>query len=155
MSNIRVVIALAVISTACNPTPPNQTVVSDSATRLFAQDTVARAQATFNPAMFDTVQWADDSAHFARGADVFRWACSNCHGPKGEGDGGYVLNGDTLHPPSFLNPEWRFASDEEGLRRRIFVGNARGMPHWGLRGTQPGDILAVEKYILFRLRKQS
>lgn len=64
------------------------------------------------------------------------------------------MNGDTLHPPSFLEPDWRFADDEAGLRRRIFVGNARGMPHWGLQGVQPGDIVAVEKYIIHELRRE-
>ena len=36
---------------------------------------------------------------------------------------------------------------------QIFVGNTRGMPHWGLRYTPPRDILAVETYILEGLRK--
>jgi mono/diheme cytochrome c family protein len=118
------------------------------------EETVRYAQAHYDPAMFDTVQWVDDSAHLARGEDVFRWACAKCHGITGKGDGGEVIAGDTVHPPSFLQSDWRFADDENGLRRRIFVGNARGMPHWGLRGMQPGDIVAVEKYILMRLRPQ-
>jgi mono/diheme cytochrome c family protein len=117
-----------------------------------AQDTVAWARAQFDPTAFDTIQFPSDRARLARGADVFRWACSSCHGLTGRGDGGAVLNGDTLHPPSFLEPNWRFAHDENGLRRQIFVGNARGMPHWGLRGTQLRDIVAVETYILQGLR---
>lgn len=118
------------------------------------EETVRYAQEQYDPAMFDTVQWVDDSAHLARGEDVFRWACAKCHGITGRGDGGEVIAGDTVHPPSFVDPEWRFANDENGLRRRIFVGNARGMPHWGLRGMQPGDIVAVEKYIRLQLREQ-
>jgi mono/diheme cytochrome c family protein len=127
---------------AAEPAPPSTP----------AQDTVAWARAQFDPAAFDTIRFSSDSARLARGADVFRWACASCHGPTGRGDGGAVLNGDTLHPPSFLEPNWRFAHDENGLRRQIFVGNARGMPHWGLRGTQARDIVAVETYILKGLR---
>lgn len=155
MRSLIFVFAFTFAAAACDRAPQHQSTVPDSTTRLAAQDTVAYAQATFDPAAFDTIRWVDDSAHFARGADVYRWACATCHGPTGKGDGGAVFNGDTIHPPSFVNPEWRFAKDEMGLRKRIFVGNARGMPHWGLRGTQPGDIMAVEKYILFKLRKQS
>lgn len=115
-------------------------------------DTVQEAIREYDPALFDTVKWASDSLALARGADVFKWACSTCHGPEGRGNGGYVLNGDTLHPPSFLEPDWRFARDSMGLRRRIFIGNGRGMPHWGLRHMEPRDIVAVQRYILYRLR---
>ena len=117
-----------------------------------AQDTVAWAQARYVSSVFDTIRFASDSARLARGADVFRWACSSCHGPGGKGDGHAVINGDTIRPPSFLTPNWRFAHDEDGLRRQIFVGNTQGMPHWGLRYTLPRDILAVEKYLLEGLR---
>lgn len=134
-------------SESANRTPPPDTAVTA------AQETVMVAQAKYDPAMFDTVQWVNDSAHLAHGRDVFKWVCAECHGPSGKGDGGYVLHGDTLHPPSFLDPNWRFANDEEGLRRRIFVGNARGMPHFGLRKMQASDIVAVEKYIRLELRR--
>jgi cytochrome c len=127
---------------------------SSSASQLTPHDTVLVAERKYDPAMFDTVQWVTDSAHLARGEDVFRWACAKCHGITGKGDGGEVVDGDTLHPPSFLDADWRFANDEAGLHRRIFVGNARGMPHWGLQGMQPGDIVAVEKYIRLKLRPQ-
>jgi mono/diheme cytochrome c family protein len=145
---------LLLVAAACQPAPRNDAAAAESSMPP-AQDTVLVAEAKYNPAMFDTVQWVTDSAHLARGADVFKWACATCHGAGGKGDGGNVVNGDTIHPPSFLAPDWRFANDEDGLRRRIYVGNARGMPHWGLRGIQPGDIVAVEKYILFDLRKGS
>ena len=136
-------------SESANRSPPPDTSITA------AQETVLVAQARYDPTMFDTVQWVTDSAHLARGAEVFRWVCAECHGPTGKGDGGAVLHGDTLHPPSFLQPDWRFANDEEGLRRRIFIGNARGMPHFGLRRMQATDILAVQKYILIELRSAS
>lgn len=144
-------ISLCII--ACDRGPQNRSADTASLLPTPAQETVAVAQARYNPALFDTTAWVNDSSHLARGGDVFRWACAQCHGPRGEGDGGYVLDGDTLHPPSFQNPSWRFAKDEEGLRRRIFIGNARGMPHWGLRRMEPNDIIAVEKYILYDLRE--
>jgi mono/diheme cytochrome c family protein len=117
------------------------------------QDAVAFARAQYDPTVFDTIRFASDSLRLARGADVFRWACASCHDAGGKGDGGAVINGDTVHPPSLVEAGWRFAHDENGLRRQIFVGNARGMPHWGLRRTEARDILAVEKYILEALRK--
>ena len=117
-----------------------------------AQDTVAWAEARYASSVFDTIQFPSDSARRARGGDVFRWACASCHGPGGKGDGEAVLKGVVVRPPSFVEPGWRFAHDEDGLRRKIFVGNTQGMPHWGLRYTQPRDILAVEKYILEGLR---
>lgn len=118
-----------------------------------AQDTLAVALAQYNDAVYDTVTSVSKADDLRRGAQVYAWACAQCHGPKGKGDGGFVLNGDTLHPPSFVEPEWRFAKDAPGLRKRIFVGNTRGMPHWGLRQMQARDIKFVQEYILDDLRK--
>ncbi len=111
-------------------------------------DTAAQA---YNPVMFDTVKWASESEAIARGRDIFKWACAECHGPEGLGDGGRVIDGDTLHPPSFRQPGWRFANDPAALQKQVFVGNTLGMPHWGLREMRPRDIVAVEKYIRLEL----
>jgi len=100
----------------------------------------------------DTVVWATEAAALDRGEFVFRWACVECHGPEGRGDGGYVLDGDTIHPPSFRVPEWRLADDPAGLRRKVLAGNNRGMPHWGERQMQARDVVAVELFIRKRLR---
>lgn len=115
--------------------------------------TVPMPDRTYNPMAFDTVVWADEATATARGKDVFAWVCAKCHGPTGKGDGGEVVAGDTLHPPSFQDPDWRFARDEKGLYQRIHAGNNRGMPHWGDQGLQPRDIVATSKYILKDLRK--
>ncbi len=136
----------------CERGSKSASVTADTVAHTPAQDTVAVAMAQYGEAMFDTVKFASDAEALSRGADVYAWACASCHGPKGKGDGRFVLNGDTLHPPSFLEPDWRFAKDEPGLRKRIFVGNTRGMPHWGLRQMQPRDIVAVQKYIVQKLR---
>ena len=114
---------------------------------------VALPDRTYTPAAFDTVVWVNEEAAIARGKDVYNWVCAKCHGPSGLGDGGEVLEGDTLHPPSFQAPEWRFAGAPEALWQRIYLGNNRGMPHWGDQGLQPRDIVAVASYIQKDLRK--
>lgn len=116
-------------------------------------ETVPMPDRTYNAAAFDTVVWADEATAIARGRDVYAWVCAKCHGPAGKGDGGEVIAGDTLHPPSFQDPDWRFANNEKGLYQRIHAGNNRGMPHWGDQGLQPRDIVATSKYILKELRK--
>ncbi len=114
-----------------------------------AADTVAVAEAEYNPAVFDTVKWVSDSLRLARGADVFKWGCAECHGPQGRGDGGKVTEqGDTLKPPDFQQVAWRLAGDTEAVRRKVYTGNTRGMPHWGLRRMEPRDIDAVAAYVL-------
>lgn len=118
-----------------------------------AEASIPLPDRTYTPALFDTINWASNDAAIARGKDVFNWICAKCHGPAGHGDGGYVIEGDTLHPPSFVQPEWRFANNPKGLYQRIYLGNNRGMPHWGDQGLQPRDVEAVATYILQGLRK--
>jgi mono/diheme cytochrome c family protein len=115
-------------------------------------DSVMLAEAMYDPAAFDTISWDSADAALARGEVVYSYSCSKCHGPVGAGDGGLVLHGDTLRPPSFLAPGWRFAEDREGLRRQVFTGTARGMPHWGFYGLKYRDIDAVAAFIQERLR---
>lgn len=123
--------------------------VADSSNRA---DSVAMAAAAFDPAAFDTIAWDTPEAAAERGGLVFSISCSKCHGMRGRGDGGFVLQGDTLRPPTFLGPEWRFADDPMGLRRQIFTGNVAGMPYWGLVGLKYRDVDAVATYITERLR---
>ena len=134
---------LLLAATACKPAQ------SQKGSPPSATDTVAEAQAEFDPAAFDTVRWASDSLRLARGADVFKWACSECHGPQGHGDGGKVTpQGDTLRPPNFAAPDWRLARDTTEVERKVFTGNIRGMPHWGLRRMEFRDVDAVAHYVL-------
>ena len=107
--------------------------------------------AAFTPALFDSVTWEDDRAALDRGATVYAYSCAKCHGDSGRGDGGYVLDGRLLRPPSFLADDWRFASDLPGLRQAILEGNDKGMPHWGRAGLSPRDMDAVARYITRRL----
>ena len=115
------------------------------------EEEVAHATEAYDPAVFDTVRWASDSAAVDRGRDIFKWACAECHGPEGFGDGGRVIDGDTIRPPSFHAADWSYADDPDALHEKVFVGNTLGMPHWGLRQMRPRDIVAVEKYIRLEL----
>ena len=112
--------------------------------------TAAAAEA-YDPTAYDTVSWASDSAAVARGRDIFKWVCAECHGEQGRGDGGRVIDGDTLRPASFHQEGWEYADDPEALHRQIFIGNTLGMPHWGLRQMRPRDIVALERYIRLEL----
>lgn len=116
---------------------------------------VAEADRTYSAAAYDTVTWESDQAAIDRGRDIFAWACADCHGEEGRGDGGRVIDGDTIRPPSFHQDEWPFADDPDALHRKVFVGNSLGMPHWGLRQMRPRDIVAVERYILLELIEDS
>ena len=115
-------------------------------------DSVMLAESMFDPAAFDTIAWETPEALSDRGSLVWTVSCAKCHGSAGAGDGGFVLRGDTLRPPSFLGDDWRFADDHEGLRRQVFTGTAEGMPHWGMYGLTYRDIDAVATHIRERLR---
>lgn len=110
--------------------------------------TAATAESRYRSTDFDTVMWESSEERLARGAEIWSYACAECHGPGGSGDGGRVVNGDTIQPPSFLQPSWRFAGNRQALRHQIYVGTDRGMPHWGLRRMRVRDIDAVASYIL-------
>lgn len=120
-------------------------------TRLTEAEQVTAATNQFDPAAFDTVSWESDEAAIERGRDIFKWACAECHGEDGRGDGGRVIDGDTIRPPSFHQEDWPYAEDHELLQEKVFVGNTLGMPHWGLRQMQPRDVVAVEKFIRLEL----
>lgn len=134
---------------ACGGEPPAQEPVQEGPSRA---DSVVMAMETFDAAAFDTITWENAQAAVERGGLVFRISCSKCHGDGGRGNGNFVFQGDTLHPPSFLTADWRFAEDPMGLRQAIFSGNALGMPYWGLVGLKYRDVDAVARYIVDFLR---
>lgn len=140
---------------ACGPSAEEREAMAAEQRALAAADTVAEAEAAFDVAAFDTVRWVATDSAIARGHTVFSYSCQKCHGDAGDGSGGFVAQGDTLRPPSFLTEDWRFSDDHEGLRHQIFVGTASGMPHWGLEGLKPRDIDAVAHFIRLRLRDQA
>ena len=115
-------------------------------------DTVEMALAQFDPAAFDTITWETPEDAVVRGSIVFSFSCKKCHGAQGYGDGGWVAAGDTLRPPSFHGPDWRFRDDHDGLTRQIFTGTAEGMPHWGLTELSLRDMDAVAQFIRTQFR---
>jgi mono/diheme cytochrome c family protein len=132
---------------ACSSGAEDEEMAQQTTTQQAAADTMAMAMAAYDPASFDTISWDDPAAAVERGATVFRFSCQKCHGPNGEGDAGFVMNGDTLRPQSFHAADWAFAEDRDALREQIYIGTLDGMPHWGLEGLKYRDVDAVALYI--------
>ncbi len=122
---------------------------------LSRADSVSVALLTFDETVFDTIAWPSGAAMLERGQTVFEISCQKCHGAAGAGDGSFVLDGETLSPPSWLEGDWRLTNRPIRLRRYIFSGSAAGMPYWGLVGLNYRDIDAVASYILQVLRPEA
>lgn len=133
---------------ACEGAPPMEEVPRGPT----AEESVQMAAAQFDSSAFDTITWDSAEAAHERGSIVFTYSCAKCHGPRGFGDGGFIAEGDTLHPPSFHRTAFPFEGDLEGLRVQIYTGRPGGMPHWGLVGLGYRDVDAVARYILEVLR---
>jgi mono/diheme cytochrome c family protein len=114
---------------------------------------VAEAQERFQDARFDTLAWDSDDARIQAGNLVFADECRRCHGPLGRGDTDYARQND-LEVASLVEPGWEFADDLDGVRRRIYVGHAEGMPNWGVGKLTERQIDAVAFYILEQLRPE-
>lgn len=141
--------AILVAVVGCDGGPPAEEQTSGPT----SADSTEMAATAFDALVFDSISWEAHQTAVDRGALVFRFSCEKCHGGGGAGDGGFVAGGDTLHPPSFLSEDWRFADDRDGLRKEIFTGTGtEGMPHWGLEGLSYRDIDAVSIHILETLR---
>ncbi len=145
MRRIALPLSVALLSLSCGGEP--QTGQTEA-----VADSVAIAQTAYDAAAFDTVTWESQEAAIERGKTVYQFSCRKCHGETGLGDAEWVRAGDTLRPPSFREATWRYAQDKVGLRQAVFIGNAEGMPHWGLVGLKPKDLDAVAIYIMEGMR---
>ncbi len=141
-------LVVALFAVACGPTE-EEIAAEAAAAAAAAQDSMmAAAERMFDASVFDTVTWETPQKRADRGAQVYTFSCARCHGDDGLGDAGFVMAGDTLRPPSFREPTWPLAGDENAIRRAIFVGTKEGMPHWGLEGLKAEAVDAVAAYIL-------
>lgn len=118
----------------------------DEALRAARAESVAMAEARYEPSAFDTISWTDADARFERGEFVFSFSCAACHGPQGLGDGETALEHD-LEMPDFTVMDWEYTGDMPAIRRRIYIGHESEMPTWGLYGLPYRDIDAVAFYI--------
>lgn len=114
---------------------------------------VAEADSIFSMDLFDTLQWASDSARAMEGNVVYATYCRNCHGPLGEGGTRYAETRD-LSVPSLVEPDWRYAQERDSILHRVFVGHSAGMPTWGVAGITLREMDAVTHYLLEVLRPE-
>ena len=118
----------------------------EEALRAARADSVAMAEAIYEPSTFDSISWADTDTRFERGEFVFSYSCVACHGPSGRGDGETAVE-HGLDMPDFTVMDWEYAGDIPAIRRRIYIGHESEMPTWGLYGLPYRDIDAVAFYI--------
>lgn len=146
---IPAVMALAWLAACSKEAPPP---AQQQASGPGHADSVAMAAGAFDSTAFDTVSWRTPDEKLSRGGLVFRVSCNKCHGVTGNGDGDLVAEGKSTKPPSFIAPDWKYATDPMGLRKLIFSGSAQSMPYWGLVGMKYRDLDAVAAYITDYLR---
>ena len=144
-------VVVGALAAACGPSTEEIEEARQAELRSARADSVAEAEALYDPAAYDTISWAVADSAIARGQIVFLYSCRRCHGASGRGDGDLALEHD-LAMPDLTVDEWEYDGDLEGIRHRIFVGHESEMPNWGLHGLKPRDIDAVGRYILGRLR---
>lgn len=121
--------------------------VDEVAMRAAARaDSVAQAEAQYDPAAFDTIAWASAAETWERGGVVFSYSCAKCHGSNGAGGGELAVNHE-LAMPDLTVETWEYAGDIPAIRHVIYVGHESEMPSWGLYGLKYRDIDAVAHYI--------
>lgn len=135
------------ITAACGPSEEQMAADAAAAAAAEQDSLMALVDSTYDPSVFDTLTWPNETRRAEYGPTVYLASCAKCHGAQGLGDGGFVLAGDTLRPRSFREPDWRLAGDLAGIRKAVFSGNREGMPHWGLVGLSYGAVDAVAQYV--------
>lgn len=112
---------------------------------------VAEAESLYLAARFDTITWGSDRERLLVGSSIYASECRDCHGTLGQGDTEYAAE-HGLDVPSLVEPDWAYAADLDGTRRRIFVGHPDGMDTWGVAGIGNREIDAAAHYVLEQLR---
>lgn len=142
---------LTVLTAACGGQSEPEDVEDPDALRQARGDSVRQADATFEPSAFDTISWNTPEERLERGAVVWNFSCSKCHGDRGLGDG-ELARVEELTMPAIA--DWEYAGDVPTIRRQIYVGHETEMPSWGLYGLKYRDIDAVAYHIENVLRAQ-
>jgi mono/diheme cytochrome c family protein len=141
-------LVVALAAGGCGPSAEEQAAAEAAAAEAVKDSLMTAAEVGYDASVFDTVSWESPERRSEYGAVAYLRSCAKCHGPEGVGDSKFVMGGDTLRPPSFREPTWPLANDEDGIRRAIFVGTGEGMPHWGLEGLSAGAVDAMAAYIM-------
>ena len=138
------VVAVSVLAAGCSDPefePPSRA------------ERVADADRRFDPALFDSIDWPEQSERMLAGNAVYAAECRRCHGPLGRGDTEYA-RANHLAVPSLVEPDWDLADDPIALRRAIYIGHEAGMPTWGVAGITVREIDAVAAYLAEDLRPE-
>lgn len=141
-------LVVALAAGGCAPSAEEQAAAEAAAAEAVKDSLMTAAEVGYDASAFDTVSWESPERRREYGEVAYLRSCAKCHGVGGVGDAEFVRGGDTLRPPSFREPTWTLAGDEDGIRRAIFVGTGEGMPHWGLEGLSVGAVDALGAYIM-------
>lgn len=114
---------------------------------------VVEARQQYQQARFDTITWSSTEERIQAGNLVFADECRRCHGALGQGETDYSRRND-IAVPSLVRPDWELGDDLDGIRRRIYVGHAAGMPNWGVGKLTERQIDAAAFYLLEQLRPE-
>ena len=111
---------------------------------------VEEAAARYSVALFDSVDWQNDSVRAQEGNAVYAEKCRRCHGTLGRGETEYAAERQ-LEVPSLVEPDWALAH-MDSLRRTVYVGHEEGMPGYGIAGISAREIDASAFYVIYQLR---
>ena len=145
-AGLMVVLLFGLAACGSAETDEEPQVNTEETLRAARADSVAQAKELYEPAVFDTLTWADDNARWERGGVVWSFTCQRCHGSDGAGKGEDALKFD-ISVPDLTGPDWPYAGDLPRIRERIFVGHETEMPSMGLIGLSYSDVDASAHYI--------
>ena len=134
------------LASGCSPSDEEQAAQEEADLELARADSVTTAEAMYDSAVFDTIQWESPDALLERGALVWRVSCQKCHGVEGRGDGSLTME-HALQTPDMLAADWQYAGDVTAIRHQVYVGHESEMPSWGLYGLAYRDVDAAANHI--------